>query len=74
MPDNSFPQIFLRQSMQVTVTGDHDLYDVAILLSCKIVVTFSFIVNYQEDEWILRFLMNLSDVLLDNFLMLGSFE
>jgi hypothetical protein len=60
--------------MQVTVTGDHDLYDVAILLSCKIVVTFSFIMNNQEDEWILRFLMNLGDVLLDSFLMLGSFE
>ena len=60
--------------MQVSVTGDHDLYDVAILFSSKIVVTFSLIMNNHEDEWILRFLMNLSDVLLDNFLMLGSFE
>ena len=60
--------------MQVTVTGDHDLYNVAILLSTIIVVSFTFIMNYQEDEWILCFLMNLSYVLLDNFLMLGSFE
>lgn len=74
MLDNSFPHIFQRQAMQVTITGDHDLYDVAILLSSKAIVTFSFIVNYQEDEWILRFLMNLSDMLLDNFLMLGTFE
>jgi len=74
MLGNSIPQIFLRQSMQVSVTGYHDLYDVAILFSSKIVVTFSLIMNNHEDEWILRFLMNLSDVLLDNFLMLGSFE
>ena len=60
--------------MQVTVTGDHDLYNFAILLSTKIVVTSTFIMNYQEDEWILCFLMNLSYVLLDNFLMLGSIE
>lgn len=60
--------------MQVSVTGEHDLYNVAVLFSGKGVVTFSLAVNEQEDEWILRFLMNLNDVFLDNFLMLGTFE
>ena len=60
--------------MQVSVTGEHDFYNVTVLFSSKGVVTFSLAVNEQEDEWILRFLMNLNDMFLDNFLMLGTFE
>ena len=60
--------------MQVSVTGEHDLYNVAVLFNGKGFVTFSLAVNEQEDEWILRFLMNLNDMFLDNFLMLGTLE
>jgi hypothetical protein len=74
MLHNSIPQIFLRYSMQVSVTGEHDFYNVAVLISSKGVFSFSIAVNEQEDEWILRFLMNLIDVFLENFLMLGTFE
>ena len=60
--------------MQVSATGEHDFYNFAVLFRSKGVVTFSLAVNEKEDEWILRSLMNLNDMFLDNFLMLGTFE
>jgi hypothetical protein len=67
-------QVCLSNFKQVTVAAEHDLYNFAILVSSKAVFCFAFIMNYQENEWILYLLIYFRDLLLNDYLVLCSHE
>jgi hypothetical protein len=74
MLNYSVPQICLRYSKQVTVPAEHDLNNVDILRSSKVVVPSAFIMNYLENEGIVGLLVNFNDLLLNDSLVLCPYE
>jgi len=74
MLQNYTSHVCLSYFKQVTVATEHDLNNFAILLSSKAFVCCAFIMNYQENEWILCLLLYFRDLLLNNFLVLFSYE
>ena len=72
--NNYIPQIRLRYIEQVSVTAEHDLNNVAILRSSKAIVLSALIMNYLENEGIVRLLINFNDLLLNFSLMLRPCE
>ena len=71
---NCVPHVRLRYCKQFSITAEHYLNNVSILRSSKVVVPSALIMNYQENEGILRPLVNLSYMLLNNSLVLCPYE
>jgi hypothetical protein len=72
--NNCVPQVCPRYFKQVMVPAEHDLNNVAILRSSKVVVPSAFIMNYQENEGLVGLLVNFNDLLLGDSLVLCPYE